>query len=356
VLPELARQIDGRVKRVVVLVPGQLEGLDLPDWFRIWPLPGAAASAVRRLIFDQLMLPLRIGRASGAVLFCSGSFAPVIKSVPTVALLRNAIYFDHDFLSTELPSRRLLYRLQGMLIGLGARGCKAVTYPSDTMRSLVEKEYPNLVDGGFVNFYGVDPRFFDARRSAPARGLPVATQTISFLYVLNYTRQKNVGFVLKALARARELKMPIRVTLTSTLTVGHPLCHDDDWSTIEQHDLIESGYLSLVGPKFGDELVELYRSADACLFPSTCESFGHPLVEAMAAGKPVVSADRPYARELCGEYALYVDPSQPESLVNVWRMWGDLMREWNPPTVEEVSTRFSWRGHVERLVEHLLGS
>jgi glycosyltransferase involved in cell wall biosynthesis len=40
-------------------------------------------------------------------------------------------------------------------------------------------------------------------------------------------------------------------------------------------------------------LVELYRSADACVFPSLIETFAMINIEAMAAGIPVISTDAP---------------------------------------------------------------
>ena len=55
-------------------------------------------------------------------------------------------------------------------------------------------------------------------------------------------------------------------------------------------------------------LDELYRRADVFLFPSLCESFGFPMVEALGYGLPIVAADTPINRELCGEAALYYAP------------------------------------------------
>lgn len=47
-----------------------------------------------------------------------------------------------------------------------------------------------------------------------------------------------------------------------------------------------------------DELVALYRSADAFVFPSLIETFGIVLVEAMAAGLPVITTDGPGCRDI----------------------------------------------------------
>src|SRR5262249_37321169 len=151
-----------------------------------------------------------------------------------------------------------------------------------------------------------------------------------FLYVMTYTLQKNLAFVLRALAQARSEGLRVAVAVTSRLDGGSPTSFARDRELIERHDLIGSGYLIPVGPKNGEELVRLYHDVDACLFPSVCESFGHPLVEALALRKPLVCADRPYAREVCGPHALYVDPDRPEELVRLWREW-PAVRDRLPP-------------------------
>ncbi|MBZ0217709.1 MAG: glycosyltransferase family 4 protein, partial [Fimbriimonadaceae bacterium] len=47
-----------------------------------------------------------------------------------------------------------------------------------------------------------------------------------------------------------------------------------------------------------DEIVALYRAADAFVFPSLIETFGVVLIEAMAAGLPVLTTDAPGCRDI----------------------------------------------------------
>lgn len=62
------------------------------------------------------------------------------------------------------------------------------------------------------------------------------------------------------------------------------------------------------------DVLRAYAEADAMLFLSTKESYGVPLIEAMAVGLPIVCPDLPYARNLCGDVAIYFDPGSAESL------------------------------------------
>jgi glycosyltransferase involved in cell wall biosynthesis len=56
-------------------------------------------------------------------------------------------------------------------------------------------------------------------------------------------------------------------------------------------------------------IVELFRGARVLAFPSLIEGFGFPLIEAMAAGCPVVTSDIPVIEEIVGDAALRVDPT-----------------------------------------------
>jgi glycosyltransferase involved in cell wall biosynthesis len=63
-----------------------------------------------------------------------------------------------------------------------------------------------------------------------------------------------------------------------------------------------------------DELVSLYRRASAVVFPSLYEGFGQPPLEALACATPVACSDIPPLREVCGDAAVYFDPTQPEAI------------------------------------------
>jgi len=77
-----------------------------------------------------------------------------------------------------------------------------------------------------------------------------------------------------------------------------------------------SGALKLVGYVSDEELAALYRGAVAQLFPSRAEGFGYPVVEAMAAGCPVVTSDRSSLAEIAGDAAYQVDPEDDDAIAD----------------------------------------
>lgn len=96
--------------------------------------------------------------------------------------------------------------------------------------------------------------------------------------------------------------------------------------TVERHEapmLAEqakrAGVLHMVDWLGGQHVEEVWRlmtKSAAVIVPSKLESFGLVYWEAMAVGAPLVVADRPFAREACGEAALYAPPDDAEAFAD----------------------------------------
>src|SRR6185436_7930623 len=74
--------------------------------------------------------------------------------------------------------------------------------------------------------------------------------------------------------------------------------------------------VTLTGTVARDDLVHLYRGADLFAYPSLYEGFGLPIVEAMACGTPVVTADVASLPEIAGNATLLVDPRDVAALAD----------------------------------------
>lgn len=72
-----------------------------------------------------------------------------------------------------------------------------------------------------------------------------------------------------------------------------------------------------LGPLSPSQLADAYREADCVVCPSRAEIFSATWLEAMAAGKPLICANIPSARAICGPAALYFEDNNPGSLETV---------------------------------------
>jgi glycosyltransferase involved in cell wall biosynthesis len=99
----------------------------------------------------------------------------------------------------------------------------------------------------------------------------------------------------------------------------------------------------------------VYSLAGGLLFPSYYESFGIPLVEAMACGCPVITSSAPACPEVVGDAALVVSPDDVGGLADAMLR---LVRE--PELAPRLERRgmararsFSWEESARRLLAEL---
>ena len=183
---------------------------------------------------------------------------------------------------------------------------------------------------------GVGPPFSPAPE-------PIAPRHL--LYVGAADPHKNLLVLLQLLDQPGAERLP-------PLVVAGPAARDSGFLA-HSEKLRRLGRLRLVPAATDEELVALYRSALALVFPSRNEGFGLPALEAMACGCPVVAARAGALPEVCGAAALLLDPDRPE-------LWHDALvqlvedplkrAEWARRSLERAS-QMSWNRTAAGLLE-----
>ena len=94
----------------------------------------------------------------------------------------------------------------------------------------------------------------------------------------------------------------------------------------------------------------LYRRAAAVVCPSVYEGFGLPLVEAMAAGAPLVCSDIPVFREVAADAAVFAPPDDAAAWAGALaRVLSDADLAGGLRSLGAARSRaFSWRRTAER--------
>jgi phosphatidylinositol alpha-mannosyltransferase len=111
-----------------------------------------------------------------------------------------------------------------------------------------------------------------------------------------------------------------------------------------------------VGSVPPNTLAHLYKSADICVFPSTRgESFGIVLIEAMAAGKPVIAGNCEGYKETLenGRYGIVVDPKDEDSLARamVELYYKEDLRKELSLQGQEYAKKFDWSNIIQKIVK-----
>ncbi len=107
-----------------------------------------------------------------------------------------------------------------------------------------------------------------------------------------------------------------------------------------------------VGRVSDEQLRALYDAAACFVFPSLYEGFGLPAIEAMICGCPVVAADIPALREVCGDAALFCDPTDPDDIASaVCRVIDEpATRATLIAKMPDHITRYTWREAARALL------
>ena len=109
--------------------------------------------------------------------------------------------------------------------------------------------------------------------------------------------QKNIPLLIRAVGR-----LPPELAPQLTLTVDARLGATQLAAAMAWCD---ASRIAFIGPVARHELPAIYAAHHVLAFPSSVESLGIPLLEALAAGRRVVASDLDWAHEACGPFATY---------------------------------------------------
>jgi glycosyltransferase involved in cell wall biosynthesis len=276
----------------------------------------------RRIVWDQVLLPLAAARSGATLLHATAGTMPLIRTLPTVVTV-------HDLAWHRVQSHTRAYARAyfGKLQPHAYRGAAAVLCDSHFSAF----EYRDLIDPDAtidVVYPGVDERFSHIVRN-PDHDRPFA------LVAGTVEARKNLGVLVEALVAIPHFRI---------VSVGPPTPYAD----VMRKRAAELGVgdrLELRGYVAQSELDELYARATCALIPSRYEGFGYALAEAQCAGLPAIAARSSSLTEVAAETTPLLDPGDAsawtEAIASLLADPGnaEAAATANRPTA---TTRFAW--------------
>jgi glycosyltransferase involved in cell wall biosynthesis len=223
-----------------------------------------------------------------------------VRGRPRVVTLYDTAYLsEHGFVSAA-QSRRMERAVARLL-----RGADRVITISEFARGEILRTWRFPEDRVTVAPLGVDPIFLaDAPGESEAVLETLGITRPFVLYIGTLEPRKNLVRLVRAFICLHRIAPEHELIL-----VGRPgHCHERVLEEIRRQDA--RGSIRWLGTLGDREARGLLRACAAFAYPSLYEGFGLPALEGMAAGAPVLASDSSALREVCGDGALLVDPTE----------------------------------------------
>lgn len=282
--------------------------------------------------------------AQGFVYF-EPSFIPFDYSGKTITTVHDLSFISYPEFH---PETRVAYLTSE--IGSSIAKSEHVIVDSDAILAEMQQCFPASRGKSSTVYLGVDEQFrcYSEPECAAINARLGLTYQQFILSVATLEPRKN----LKRLVAAYKL-MPAELRKRYPLV----LVGDQGWKNseliaeaqalIEQNQLIFTGYVS------DTDLKRLYASAMIFAYPSLYEGFGLPVVEAMASGAPVITADRGATAEVAGHAAMLVNPEDERAISQAMVSLVDSpeqRRSLSEAGIERVK-QYQWSNTVDVLLE-----
>lgn len=307
--------------------------------------------AFRRFVWEQMAWRAVVKRRAPDVLFSSANFGLFRSPIPQLLMMSEGGIFNPLYLEHVMPRLgiwvRFLSLVRRFMMIRSIKAAPVVMLPTETLYKWILAYCPQLEGRAEVNSYGID-----LDRFVPQSIEPLAPDgPVRLLYVSVYYPHKDPETLNRAVGLLRTENIDAKAHITMTKEeFQHWPCGDADYRSLVEGQ--KAGRLHLA-PVPHRDLPATYGKNDVFIFPSVSETFGFPLVEAMACGLPVVAADTLTNREICGPAALYFPPYDARALadrIKELRADPELYRSIQKAGIARSQEKFNLSDHFDRLV------
>ena len=308
-------RIDGSNEYFLIMERRLAERFDpITDNVKLVKMPFQSRNTVRRLLWQQLVLPILLRRIEIDILYSTVNIAPILSPCPIVLAFR----IPPRVLISGRKNLRGALRYHLMHKSLGIAKC--IIAVSKFAKREISQHFNIPEQKIYVVYHGVGDAFLDALdRSFPSNRVnPDVPEQPFILSVSNLHPHKNYANLIKAYKILRE-----RYSCQHKLVIIGAATNKEYFKRLRNliYELRLFNDIMFIPGMPNDKLPFWYSSADVYVLPSLHETFGMTILEAMACGTPVVASNISAIPEIGDKSALYFNPNDPEDIaVAIWKV------------------------------------
>jgi glycosyltransferase involved in cell wall biosynthesis len=336
-LPSLA-EVGGPHSYLVLVGAGQDRiPIDLPGNFQVERVQFGSPVRIWRLAWEQTRLPLLLRKRGIDVLLAPADIAPFFCPCPIVMAIRNPN--PHWGPRASTLKGRLRDATLRQLTRVSAARAHSVFFVSEDSRQRISPSLGLSRAKSSVVYHGIGRQFLTrgvSEQASPSRdfGGPYVL-SVSVVRI-----HKDFETLIRAFAAfaGRDIGRRDYKLIIAGTVIDQPY-YERLRGLVSELGLDDS--VRFLGEVRYADLPPLYRDADLFVLPSLAETFGHPLVEAMASGLPVIATDLDVMREICADAAEYFRPAD----------WTDLLAKMETIVSDDALRRTRIAAGIERAAE-----
>lgn len=259
-------------------------------------------------LWEQIALPRTVKRLGVDLLHCTSNTAPIRCPVPLVLTLHDIIYLEPRQHHNPSLYQEMGWHYRRLVVPRILKTCKKIItvshFECNRIRQALNippERITAIYNGYSSHFHQQSINIDIVRKYIPCNGY--------LLFLGNTDPKKNAVRVLKAYSLYLKQSKSKRPLLIADL-------EEEYIDTLLQQENIKEikPYLYSPGYICNKDLATIYCAAYAFLYPSLRESFGIPMIEAMACGTPIIIGNTSAMPEIAGADALAVDPYKEEEI------------------------------------------
>ena len=259
-------------------------------------------------LWEQFSLPRAVNQLNLDMLHCTSNTAPIRCKVPLILTLHDIIFLEPRDKSNKSFYQDMGWRYRRFVVPRILKKCKRIITVSDF-------EYNNIItklqipEEKMVMIYNGYNKWFRPVEDTELIYQQYIEEPGYFFFLGNTDPKKNTERTLIAYSKYLEMSDVKRKLLMADLDKEYleDIIERNHIDNIRDH-IVMPGYIK------NADLPYIYNNAFAFLYTSLRESFGIPLLEAMACGTPVITSSTSSMPEIGGPDVIMVNPQNANEI------------------------------------------